>query len=175
MGICTNIGSPNKFAQFIGRGVRRLGAHNLEANLAPHVDDGGTTARDNSCHVVSHEFFSQFGHWGPFISQEGSGDFDPNAPDVPDGDVDDDASVASEDMTINERMERFNQEKRQRTADASGSGARVVQRYAMARTPPLQQAMLDQDRLQHDHKMNQCGWTIENKTYVAHPVAPPIA
>ena len=124
-----------------------------------------------TCHAVSHHHYNQFRHWGPFISQEGSGAFDPNAPDIPD--VPDDVASIDSDMPLDELAA-----KRQKTAvPASSSNARKVQRYAMARTTddqmmpvrgqmkmvPGQKQMLEQDAQQHDKAL--LNWTIENRLY----------
>lgn len=75
VGVCMNINSPNKFAQFVGRAVRKVGAGNLEPALVQHKVD----ARDNVAHVITHSDFAQLGLWHDFTVQQPHGEFDPNA------------------------------------------------------------------------------------------------
>jgi len=148
VGVCTPIRSANKFAQFVGRGVRRLGAHNLDPALVPHKVDG----RDNMTHVITHSHFCQMGNWHDFTSQQGQGVFNLNAVDSSDEDPDDEPEIAPEGPESDDAQEPLAHRAR---------SIPVVVRRAMAPTIQHRQQMLASEAHIHDGACN--AWAFEDE------------
>ena len=159
VGICCNIGKLSKFAQFIGRAVRKLRDGNVEAAAVSSISD----ARDNVAHVVTHERFNQLTtNWGPFTTQEGFGGFDPEHEDD-EGDVEDDdaASVwsASDSITFATLAASHQAGAGSSTSTdpmpaakklKPSNSSRKVDRYVLTRTCQDQKVFLGSERAQHD-------------------------
>ncbi|KAL3921398.1 MAG: hypothetical protein SGPRY_004918 [Prymnesium sp.] len=165
VGICSKIGKLSKFAQFSGRAVRKLGPGTVEQGLVNTVTD----PRDNVAHIITHESFKQLQHWGPFTTQEGFGDFEPQREDDDDDeDINDAATTTSDGVSLVKLTYQYQLAAESNPCGGAGSssatvvppekklkpsnGARKVDRYALARDAGRQQAFLTAESGQHDSK-----------------------
>jgi hypothetical protein len=138
--------------------VRKLDHNNVEPELVPHI----SSFRDNVAHIVTHTIHQQKQHWGKFMTQQGSGDFDLDADDDDDDDDDDDGTTASDEVPLAARPRAV--------PLAAGTAApaadtRHVSRYALGRTVQSQSTLLGHEKTIHDEELRRRrGWSFNDVT-----------
>ena len=132
--------------------MRKLDHNNVEPELVPHI----SSFRDNVAHIVTHTIHQQKQHWGKFMTQQGSGDFDLDADDDDDDDEEDDGgTTASEEVPIAVRL----------GTAAPAADERQVSRYALGRTVQSQSTLLGHEKTIHDDKLRRLrNWSFNDVT-----------
>ena len=129
--------------------MRKLDHNNVEPELVTHI----SPYRDNVAHIVTHAIHQQKPHWGKFMTQQGSGDFDVDADDDDDDD-DDDGTTASDEVPLAARL----------GTGAPAADQRQVSRYALGRTVQSQNALLGHEKTIHDEELRRRGWSFNDVT-----------